>query len=162
MITHDPEDGRPLCVFTYYKRYKRAAGFSHPRSDRIRRRFYFKNSIDSGAFRPSDNRIRNPWNVVRVAGSLITHSGERHFDNPVFLHADGRRMLLFSNLKKEQKARHERKALEYRAYLPKDYKKDILAILADGVEPSHRTRQRQTTRRTMSVTKNLLRRKKIR
>lgn len=119
MITHDPEDGRPLCVFTYYKRYKRAAGFSRPQADSSRRAFVLENSIDSGAFRPSDNRVQNPWNVVRVAGSLITHSGERHFDNPVFLHADGRRMLLFSNLKKEQKARHERKALEYRAFTVK-------------------------------------------
>ena len=65
--------------------------------------FVLENSIDSGAFRPSDNRVQNPWNVVRVAGSLITHSGERHFDNPVFLHADGRRMLLFSNLKEVKK-----------------------------------------------------------
>ena len=37
----------------------------------------------------------------------------------IFLHADGRRMLLFSNLKKEQKARHERKALKYRAFAVK-------------------------------------------
>lgn len=116
MITHDPEDGKPLCVFTYYKH---AAESSNPQADSSRRAFVLENSNDSGTFRPSDNRVQNPWNVVRVAGSLITHSGERHFDNPVFLHADGRRMLLFSNLKKEQKARHERKALEYRAFAVK-------------------------------------------
>lgn len=81
MITHDPEDGRPLCVFTYYKH---AAESSNPQADRIRRAFVLENSIDSGAFRPSDNRVQNPWNVVRVAGSLITHSGERHFGNPDF------------------------------------------------------------------------------
>ena len=116
MITHDPEDGRSLCVFTYYKH---AAESSNPQADRIRRAFVLENSNDSGAFRPSDNRVQNPWNVVRVAASLITHSGERHFDNQVFLHADGRRMLLFSNLKKEQKARHERKALKHRAFAVK-------------------------------------------
>lgn len=37
--------------------------------------------------------------------------------------------------------------------LSKGYKKDILAVLADRVEPSHETKQLQKTRRTTPVTK---------
>ena len=39
--------------------------------------------------------------------------------------------------------------------LSKDYKKDIFSILADGVEPSHETRQLQRTGRTTPVNSTL-------
>lgn len=81
--------------------------------------FVLENSIDSGAFRPSDNRVQNPWNVVRVAGSLITHSGERHFGNPDFFARGRPAYALVFKSERSQKTRHERKALEYRAFAVK-------------------------------------------
>ena len=56
------------------------------------------------------------------------------------------RMFIYPTLLQQQK---------YTEVLSKDYEKDIFLILADGVEPSHETRQLQRIRRTTPVNSTL-------
>ena len=75
-------------------------------------------SIQALSARPiTGYKIRGTSSGLPAASLRIQASGILTIR--IFLHADGRRMLLFSNLKKEQKARHERKALKHRAFAVK-------------------------------------------